>query len=100
MKKVQLIDINGTLYTPFDAITDKLQRDWHTHDGKQEHPILIAEVGGGDHDTIPWPMKSQFRTKKELTQNLASALYDAREMGTIPSVSSVLLPDGTEFAID
>lgn len=49
----------------------------------------------GNIDTICWPMAP------EETENLASALYDCRETGLLPShCTSVLLPDGDLFDID
>ena len=57
--------------------------------------LLLVRYPAGDCDRCPWPM-----TTEEEKHNLASALYDAREMGEIPDDMSVWLPDGEEFRIE
>ena len=55
--------------------------------------ILLVRYPEGDCDTINWPFKGQRDAK-----NLESALFDEREMGTVPSdTQAVLLPDGATF---
>lgn len=84
---IQLLVKDHRLHTPQSAIVDKLQAKFASDD-----PILMVRYDAGDCDTIKWPRPNR--------QNLARALYDAREMGIIPDGSLVLLPDGTEFNID
>ena len=63
--------------------------------------VLLYFYPAGDCDSIPWPLISEFRLEIKLREQLASALFDAREMGIIPLFAqSVLLPDGTRFCID
>ena len=83
---IKLVVEGGKLHTLKTDIVDKLMSEWHT-----ENPILICGEGE-ERDTIAWPLTDE--------RNLAAALYDAREMGIIPDVQSVILPDGTEFGID
>ena len=55
--------------------------------------VLIYWYKGGDVDTIAWPHPNKV--------HLRAALYDAREMGGIPSnVDSVTLPSGKVFCFD
>jgi hypothetical protein len=55
--------------------------------------ILLVRYPEGDCDSIPWP----FQRKKD-AENLESALFDAREMGDVPSDTRfVKLPDGGTF---
>lgn len=91
---VQLVAEDGTLHVPFEAIVDQLQREWHSEDGKGQSALLLRLYDAGDCDTIRWPLRDRDR------ENLKAALFDAREMGLIPDVASVLLPDGVEFIID
>lgn len=57
---------------------------------------LIYQYPSGDVDVCRWPMSSD-----EERWRLASALYDAIEMGDLPdSTASVTLPDGTESEIE
>ena len=100
MDPVKLIDIDGSLHTPFSAIVDDAQRDYfasiRSFDPDEPLDLLcLVRYESGDYDTIPWPM-----TKPEHRRMLARALYDDREMGTIPDVPEVTLPDGTTFVID
>ena len=89
----QLLEKDGSLYAPFEAITDAVQRNFCSNNGKEgRDPILMLEYPSGDVDTIKWPNFN--------ADNLRSALYDAREMGLIPDEPAVLLPDGTEFEIE
>jgi hypothetical protein len=55
--------------------------------------ILLVRYPEGDCDSINWP----FQSKKDV-ENLESALFDAREMGDVPSdTRAVTLPDGGFF---
>ena len=55
--------------------------------------IVLVRYPEGDCDTINWPFKG-----KRDAENLESALFDEREMGTIPSDTRfVKLPDGGTF---
>lgn len=87
MNTPKLVEKYGNLYTPKSEISDRLMREFHDDD-----PILSVQYADGDCDTIAWPLTNP--------RDLAGALYDAREMGVIPFVESVVLPDGTEFHID
>ena len=63
--------------------------------------LLLRVYDAGDCDTCPWPMVSDYSTAAQLRERLAITLYDAREMGDIPSDADiVLLPDDTEFHFD
>lgn len=85
-RTIQLVVHDGDLHTRLEDIKDPLQRKWHTQD-----VLMVSHYDAGDCDTIAWPEYD--------AENLRSALYNAREMGLIPFVHSVLLPDGKEFAI-
>lgn len=61
--------------------------------------LLVYRYSAGDCDTIPWPLKCQFRGEAELITQLASCLYDERECGTWDG-DHVLLPDGRKFYPD
>ena len=66
------------------------------HDGSLRlnlESILLVRYPEGDCDSIPWP----FHSKDDL-EHLESALFDAREMGDVPSDTRfVKLPDGATF---
>jgi hypothetical protein len=83
---VTLLVQDGCLHTSVADITDGLQKEFA--DG---NPLLVA--GWGESAcTIKWPLFNQTR--------LREALFDAREMGMIADVRSVVLPDGRTFQID
>lgn len=86
------VDEDGILCTPHDAIVDKGHELAFYLDGKPRDPGLMVAYPSGDYDVIKWPNPE--------TDNLRSALYDAREMGLIPDVGEVVLPDGATFTID
>lgn len=54
-------------------------------------PLLVTHPAG-DADSVDWPHPD--------IKNLRAVLYDFREMGLIPNVDRVTLPDGTEFEIE
>lgn len=87
--QVTLVVENGKLHTKHSDITDSAMREFFSSD-----PVLVFRYPEGDGDSIPWPMKKKHR------KMLASCLYDDREMGVIPYVPSVILPDGSEFFIE
>ena len=58
--------------------------------------LLIFHYPAGDIDTIPWPLKCEFRGQTEIKRQLASCLFDERECGGWDG-DHVLLPDGTKF---
>jgi hypothetical protein len=93
VKEVRLFERGGELYIPFECISDPLQREWHADKNFPDcrDPLLLLRRTE-DCDTIRWPRPDRGM--------LAYALYDAREMGLIPDVPEVLLPDGTRFNID
>jgi hypothetical protein len=63
--------------------------------------ILLRVYDAGDCDSCPWPMVSDYSTEAQLRERLAIALYDAREMGDIPSDAHiVLLPNDEPFHFD
>jgi len=64
--------------------------------------MLMKVYDAGDIDTIPWPFKETSHWDRDKwNEALASALYDARETGDLPSATrTVLLPDRQEFVID
>jgi len=97
--EVKLTVHHGMLHVPFESIADKLQKEWADKmgdiGGTKDH-CLIQVYDEGDCDTIPWPR----RHSKAWNHRLAAALYDAREMGVIPDVRTVTLPDGKPFTID
>ena len=56
--------------------------------------LLLVRYEEGDCDTISWP----FLEKKD-EENLEAALFDAREIGSVPAdTQTVLLPDGSSFS--
>jgi hypothetical protein len=62
--------------------------------------LLIFHYPAGDTDTLPWPLKAEYRSDVQLRGQLRTALWDAIETGELPSdTDSVLLPDGTEFKL-
>lgn len=73
-----------------------------TKDGRlyAEDKLLLCVYPAGDCDTIPWPNlfdEGDYWNEEKWTQALTGALYDAREMGYVPDVHEVELPDGTKF---
>lgn len=90
MKEVKLMKYEGRLCLEPSEETKAYCDGWFGDDPV----ILLKRYDAGDCDTIP-----NVRSKRN-RDNLVSALYDAREMGLIPEVSYVLLPDGTKFEID
>ena len=88
MKTIWLIVEDGRLHTLKSDIADAAMARYYSG-----NPVLCAGEGE-DCDTIAWPL---VEGGKKL---LAQALYDAREMGLIPDVSSVLLPNGEQFTIN
>lgn len=59
----------------------------------------ILRVYGSDCDSVAWPLGSGWYKEKKDRENLAVALYDMYECGTITE-RTVALPDGTAFNID
>jgi len=88
--KIKLTVEDGRLHTPHAVMTDGV-RGFLIGDDVEKDVILVAQYPEGDCDTVRWPKPDPFTLRR--------ALYDAREMGIIPDVLSVLLPDGTEFEI-
>ncbi len=78
----------GMLHTPNSAIVDKLQKEWA--EGKDS--LLCERDETGDPFTAKWPRPNE--------KNLRTLLYGAREMGLIPHVTEVELPNGRMFQID
>lgn len=98
---IQLIDKNGTLYTSFNDIVDKFQRDYyasetdysdHKEVGDHRDVMLMTTNSYGEPSTVNWPKYDE--------NTLRLALFDARETGVIPHVSHAILPNGEEFEID
>ena len=58
--------------------------------------VLIYHYPAGDIDTIPWPLKCEFRGEGEVRVQLASCLFGERECGSWDG-DHVYLPDGTPF---
>jgi hypothetical protein len=83
---VKLVAKYGCLATPREAIKSEVDRALY-----DENPILVVQHKSGEHDTIRWPRPN--------AKHLRAALYDAREMGLIPDVSEVTLPNGKMFTI-
>jgi hypothetical protein len=84
---IKLIAADGALYTPIEAVNDENVRRIYS-----SNPVLLYFHPSGEVDTIRWPKFDEER--------LRSALYDARETGTIPNCSEVILPNGETFKID
>jgi hypothetical protein len=92
MSEVKLMKMDGRLALAPSPETKSYFGGWF-----EDNPVLLVkryENGDSDCDTI-----RNVKSKKN-QDNLRSALYDAREMGLIPDVSYVLLPDGAKFEID
>lgn len=87
--QVTLVVEHGRLHTKHSDIVDALMKAWFSSD-----PVILFQYPEGDWDEIPWPMEKKHRPM------LASCLYDKREMGVIPYVPSVILPDGSDFFIE
>lgn len=68
----------------------------HNHDQLLLNDVLVFRYRGGDVDTIPWPLRCEFRDDDEILHQLASCLYEERECGGWDG-DHVLLPDGTKF---
>ncbi len=101
-----ILNEDGTLSTPFSAITDELTRRHFSECGMTnpfvpedergpDNPLLMTVYGAGDCDVAKWPLSTP-----ELRERLARSLYDARETGCIPDITEVTLPDGSTFNID
>ncbi len=76
---IQLINDKGLLCIPADKDED-------------DPDLILYRYSSGDCDTVNWPNPN--------IKLLRGALFDAREMGVIADIPSVLLPDGTQFDID
>lgn len=73
-----------------------------TADGRDlllNEELLIFRYPAGGIDTVPWPLKCEFRSETEIKHQLASCLYNERECGSWDG-DHVYLPDGTAFYPD
>lgn len=61
--------------------------------------IILRMYGAGDCDTVAWPFGSDGYDAAQDRENLAVALYDMYECGSIKE-RTVALPDGSAFNID
>jgi len=86
----KLLNQDGTLYTPAEAAIQAFEVNCANFG--ITGPFLLADYVNGDPCTARWPNVNK--------GNLAILLYGARETGQIPDVSSVLLPDDSEFDIE
>lgn len=59
--------------------------------------LILVSHAGGDCDTVPWPLTSEFRSDSVLRYQLAAGLYDMCEMGLLAYEHDVALPDGSLF---
>ena len=66
---------------------------WGRRDLYLNDSILLVRYAAGDCDSINWPFGERD------AENLRSALFDAYEVGELET-RTVLLPDGSKFAID
>lgn len=90
-QKIKLeINDEGNLYVPERFIRDD------SHLNEKYGLVLICKIEGEDRygDYV----KGNY--SKLNMKRLACALFDEREMGSIPDVGSVILPNGKEFHID
>lgn len=89
---IKLIHKYDELHIPFAATVDPAQREGYSADGCLD-PMLVYTYPSNDYDVVRWPDYNP--------EHLRGALYDAREMGLIPSeCSEVELPDGKLFQIE
>jgi hypothetical protein len=92
-EKIQLIEENGMLYTPIDAVQDKLMKSYWGESGSDK--VLLAErIASDDVIVGRFPLRN-----RQDRINLSIVLFGARETGQIPDVDSVLLPNGEEFTV-
>lgn len=93
MKTIQLIEKHGNLHTKFeDIVEDYLIDYWKSDEKDSQDPVLLYYYPEGDVDTI--------NAKNPNLDHLASALYDCRESGLIPSDTTLaMLPDGSTVII-
>lgn len=97
MTTVTLIIEHGSLCTPDFPELDVLTRQYLMRDGAQGI-FLIYRYEAGDCDLFGWPRVNDW-TDPEFHNKLQSALYDAREMGHVPShTTQALLPDGSTIS--
>ena len=102
---IKLIDKDGTLYTSFNDIVDKFQREHyasatdyskmypdHKEVGDHRDVMLMTTSRYGEPSTVKWPKYDE--------NTLRAALFDARETGVISHVSHAILPNGEKFEID
>jgi hypothetical protein len=93
MKSIQLISKHNNLHTKFEDIVEEDLISWWKNDEKDsQDPVLLYHYPEGDVDTIS--------SKNPNLDHLASALYDCRECGLIPSDTTLaILPDGSTVII-
>ena len=102
---IRLIDKNGTLYTSFDDIVDKHQREYY-NDAPDYSEMYPGYKQIGDHRDVMLMTRNRYGEPSDVEwpkyddNTLRMALFDARETGVIPHISHVILPDGEEFEID
>lgn len=89
MTIIELFERNGKLWYHG-------QEEWM---GEKDKTVLVryTEV---DYDTFNWPLDTTYRTAEKQMEEIAHAMYDARETGDIPADTGVIvLPDGTRIEV-
>jgi hypothetical protein len=68
---------------------------------EQENMLVLVVYPAGDCDTFKWPLDTSYRSLNRQHENIIHAMYDAREMGHIPSdTTHVALPDSTLLSLN
>lgn len=87
---IRLVDRFEMLFIPASGFVDREARRWFGDDGA----ACVYHYPGGDCDSIPWPMGSEW------CDRLRSCLFDARECGLLPlDCEAVELPSGELFSV-
>ena len=97
---IKVIEKNGSLYTPYNAIVDEWQRKIHAEYEDKDH-MLITRSEWGEPMTPEWKDNKLVDSEGYLgSYVLAMCLFDARETGALEDIQEVELPDGSIFNIE
>jgi len=95
LEPVKLVVYDGRLATPYQSATESA-RQWV----EPNEPILLYSSEWEDPAFPRWPLQEEPGQPWQAKRDLAGALFDAVEMGFLPDVRFVLLPDGSPFHFD
>jgi len=96
---IKVIEKNGSLYTPYNAIVDEWQREIHAEYEDKDH-YLLTRSEWGEPMTPTWKDGKIQDKYQDGRYVLAKCLFDARETGALKDVQEVELPDGSIFNIE